>query len=88
MKTISELLATELNLKIITNGKTIEQPLCDPVYIEINDGYKLTLIDDFEIKDWMGKVIDGGWVFQCDNFYQWKHHATDQGWLFYQNAKK
>jgi len=87
MKNFSELLATELTLKIIINGKTIEQPLCDPVRIEIDGGYELTIIDDFEIKDWMGEIVDGVWVFRCDNFYQWKHQATDQGWLFYQNTK-
>lgn len=88
MKNFSELLATDFTLEIKTNGETIEHPLLDPVRIEIDGGYELTTVDDFEIKDWMGEEIDGVWVFRCDNFYQWKHHITGQGWLFYQNAKK
>lgn len=88
MKNFSELLATDLYLEIKTNGETTAHPLLDPVRIEIDGGYELTTIDDFEIKEWMGEVVDGVWVFCCDNFYQWKHQITGQGWLFYQNVKK
>jgi len=88
MKNFSELLATDLTLEIKTNGVSIKHPLLDPVRIEIDGGYQLTTIDDFDIKDWMGQVIDDVWIFRCDNFYQWKHEITGQGWLFYQNAKK
>lgn len=86
MKTILDLLATKQSLIVTINGESAEHPLLDPIQLKIKDGYQLTLIDGFEIKDWQGEVIDGDWVFRCDNFYQWKHHATDQGWLFYQNT--
>ena len=86
MKTFSELLVTNDYLTIEIDGNHSTHLLNDPISIEIDGGYQLTLIDGFEIKDWQGEVIDGVWVFRCDNFYQWKHHATDQGWLFYQNT--
>jgi len=86
MKTFSELLVTNYYLTIEIDGNHSTHLLNDPISIEIDGGYQLTLIDGFEIKDWQGEVIDGVWVFRCDNFYQWKHHATDQGWLFYQNT--
>lgn len=88
MKTFSELLATDFHLEIVIDGEKSIQPLLDPVDITIIGGYKTVIIDDFEIKDWMGEIIDGGWKFHCDNFYQWKHKITNQGWLFYQNTKK
>ena len=87
MKTFSELLATNLPLTISVNGNTYEHPLLDPIQLKIKDGYQLTLIDGFEIKDWQGYISDGDWYFDSKfPFYQWKHHATDQGWLFYQNT--
>ena len=88
MKTISEVLDTELSLTIKTNGVETTAPLLDPLRIEIDGGYETVEVDDFKIEEHHGTMIDGVWVFQCDNFYQWKHHATDQGWLFYQKAKK
>ena len=89
MTTISELLATKQSLTIAVNGKTYEHPLLEPVTIKIENGYELTVIDDFEIKDWWGYMRDGDWYFDTKYpFYQWKHTITDQGWLFYQNPLK
>lgn len=88
MNNFSELLATDQYLEIRVNNEIIKHPLLDPVRVEIDGGYELATIDGFEIKEWMGEVRDGVWVFRCDNFYQWKHQITGQGWLFYQNVKK
>tara|TARA_R110000868_G_scaffold397378_1_gene670047 strand:- start:31 stop:300 length:270 start_codon:yes stop_codon:yes gene_type:complete len=87
MKTILDLLATKQSLIVTINGESTEHPLLDPIHLKIKDGYQLTLIDGFEIKDWQGYISDGDWYFDSKfPFYQWKHHATDQGWLFYQNT--
>ena len=87
MNKFSELLGINLYLLININGDYTHSPLLDPLRIEIKGGYQKVEVDGFEIKDWMGEVIDNDWIFTCDNFYQWKHQATNQGWLFYQNTK-
>jgi hypothetical protein len=51
------------------------------------DGISHTTVDGFLIEDWRGETTEHGWRFDTVvPFYQWKHHATAQGWLFYQNA--
>jgi len=59
-----------------------------PVHITL-EGYVPMEIDGFTIMEHHGEWINGRWTFDSGvPFYQWKHHATAQGWLFYQNAKK
>ena len=88
MKNFSELLATRFYLLIDINGALQTWDVGLPVHITLAE-YQPMTIDGFQIEDWHGEVTDHGWRFDTRvPFYQWKHHATAQGWLFYQNTEK
>jgi len=94
----------EIKIIVRYDGKTVEQTvdLLDPINILIRSDQDIEIesleIDGFELvpkynhllpnsSSFVAKGID--WQFSIDiPFYQWKHQATHQGWLFYQNTKK
>jgi hypothetical protein len=87
MNNFSELLATKFYLMIDINGSLQTWDVQLPVKITLDEYLPLT-IDGFQIEEWQGQQVDTQWVFDTKvPFYQWKHQATHQGWLFYQNIK-
>ena len=88
MKNFSELLDTKFYLLIDISGALQTWDVTLPVRITL-DEYQPMTVDGFPIEESHGFLGSNGWTFNTRvPFYQWKHHATGQGWLFYQNAKK
>lgn len=90
MNNFSELLDTKQYLEINIDGITTCGPMTWSVTVPLVitlTAYRTTTVDGFLIEDWQGETTEHGWRFDTVvPFYQWKHHATAQGWLFYQNA--
>jgi len=87
MKTISEVLATKLSLWVDVDGAVSTFPLTQPLKITLVE-YKPITIDGFPIMEHHGRWDNDRWIFDTEvPFYQWKHQATDQGWLFYQKDR-
>jgi hypothetical protein len=72
---------------VMTNLTTLhhEVDLLEPVDITIRHqgAYLKSLqFDGWEARPQHAQEINGVWRFQTTiPFYQWKHHATSQGWL-------
>ncbi|NDB65911.1 MAG: hypothetical protein EB168_09630 [Euryarchaeota archaeon] len=90
MNNFSELLDTKPYLEINIDGITTCGPMTWSVTVPLVitlTAYRTTTVDGFLIEDWQGETTEHRWRFDTVvPFYQWKHHATAQGWLFYQNA--
>ena len=78
MKNFLELLDTELFLEVECNGVYSKVPLLQPMNFDSNDS---VVIDGIEVLPKFWHLSTNG-VLNIDRpFYQWLHHATDQGWL-------
>jgi hypothetical protein len=72
---------------VITNSTNLHHAvdLLEPIDITIyhHGAYLKSLqFDGWEARPQHAQEIDGVWKFQTSiPFYQWKHHATAQGWL-------
>lgn len=60
--------------------------LLDPIRIQVQPrgAYVISAeFDSWQARPHWGTETDQGWCFSTENqpFYQWKHHATGQGWL-------
>lgn len=94
----------EIKIIVRYDGKIVEQTvgLLDPISVRIHTDRDIEIdsleIDGFELVPNYNHLLPNSssfiqkgteWKFSIDiPFYQWKHQATHQGWLFYQNAKK
>ena len=61
-------------------------PLLEPIEITVFHAGATVLslcFDEWDVRPIHGKDLIGVWRFTTDGlpFYQWRHHATSQGWL-------
>lgn len=78
MKNFSELLATDLKLTIEINGSVSVCDLHEPLCFRIDDH---VLVDGIEVLPKYHYLGVNGTLAITVPFYQWLHHASDQGWL-------
>jgi len=78
MKNFSELLATDLKLTIQVNGCIRVCDLHEPLCFNHDDH---VLIDGIEVLPRYSHLVINGTLRISAPFYQWLHHASDQGWL-------
>jgi hypothetical protein len=78
MKNFSELLATDLKLDIVVNGKTLSAGLHEVLVFDADD---TVIIDNIEILPKYQYLVDNGKLTISEPFYRWYHRLSGQGWL-------
>ena len=78
MKNFSELLATDLKVNVVMNGKAIDANLHDPLIFDAND---TVTVDGVDILPKYVYLAINGTLAINEPFYRWYHRVSDQGWL-------
>jgi hypothetical protein len=78
MKNFSELLDTDLKLTIEINGRISVGDLHAPLCFNVGDH---VMVDGIEVLPRYHYLGVNGTLQITVPFYQWLHHASDQGWL-------
>ena len=78
MKNFSELLATDLKLTVVVNGKTTDANLHDLLIFDADD---TVTIDDGDILPGYRYLAINGKLNISEPFYCWYHQVSAQGWL-------
>ena len=82
MNNFSELLATELKLNVVVNGKATDANLHDNL---IFDAHDTVTVDGVEILPRYHYLISNGNLTITEPFYNWYHRVSGQGWLLTPN---
>ena len=78
MKNFSELLATDLKLNVVVNGKAIDANLHDRLIFDAND---IVTVDSIDVLPKYSYLAINGQLTINEPFYCWHHRASAQGWL-------
>jgi hypothetical protein len=78
MKNFSELLATELTLRVVVNGTITIVNLHDHMSFEADDA---VTVDDIEVLPQYCYLTNNGKLTISEPFYNWYHKISGQGWL-------
>ena len=78
MKNFSELLATDLKLTVVVNGKAMTANLHDPLIFNADD---IVTVDDVDILPKYLYLVTNRKLTISEPFYRWYHRVSDQGWL-------
>ena len=78
MKNFSELLATDLKLTVVVNGKAIDANLHDRLIFNAND---IVTVDSIDVLPKYSYLAINSQLIIDEPFYRWYHRVSDQGWL-------
>jgi hypothetical protein len=78
MKNFLELLATDLKLNVVVNGKAIDANLHDPLIFNAHD---TVTVDDVEVLPRFHYLANNGTLTISEPFYNWYHRISGHGWL-------
>jgi hypothetical protein len=78
MKNFSELLATDLKLNVVVNGKAIDANLHDRLIFDAND---IVTVDSIDVLPKYSYLAINGQLIIDEPFYRWYHRVSAQGWL-------
>lgn len=78
MKNFSELLATDLKLNVVVNGKAIDANLHDRLIFDAND---IVTVDSIDVLPKYSYLAINGQLIIDEPFYCWHHKVSGQGWL-------
>jgi hypothetical protein len=80
MKNFLDLLATELQLEIVTDGKITHAGLHDPLIFNTTK-CNTVIVDGIEILPKYLDLVNNKVLIIREPFYQWYHRVSGQGWL-------
>ena len=78
MKNFSELLATDLKLNVVVNGKATDANLHATLIFAADD---IVTVDGVDILPKYLHLATNGRLTINEPFYQWYHQVLGQGWL-------
>ena len=78
MKNFLELLATDLKLTVVVNGKATDANLHDRLIFNAND---IITVDSIDVLPGYSYLAINGQLIIDEPFYCWHHRVSAQGWL-------